>query len=370
MLGRGSLVGAHRTGRALLAAFLAAVVLVPGVTAFAAPPPSDPPTPPTDPLTTPPPPAPGPICTIGGIVRRDTRGPAALCAEQVLLALGYSLTGPDDWFGLSSVNALTAYQRDQGLPPDGIIGEQTGDRLGIWNGPRGTVAAPAPASCTIGGVVWLDTRGPAALCAEQVLIGLGYRLTGPDDWFGASSVSALRHYQRDQGLGVDGIIGEGTGDRLGIWAGPRGGRCRAVAAPEPQDRARSRRTPDPAAASSTTAVSNASGPSRRTAPSSRRTWYRAADSEPYAGTYRVYSRSMYTQSTEQPDVKWRYMVRFAHGPDGGRIGFHEIPNRNGVALQSERQLGQPLSGGCVRQSTADAIWMWNWARLGTTVVVL
>ena len=29
-----------------------------------------------------------------------------------------------------------------------------------------------------------------------------------------------------------------------------------------------------------------------------------------------------------------------------------------------------LSGGCVRQTTDDAIWMWNWAGLGTTVVVL
>jgi lipoprotein-anchoring transpeptidase ErfK/SrfK len=41
-----------------------------------------------------------------------------------------------------------------------------------------------------------------------------------------------------------------------------------------------------------------------------------------------------------------------------------------VPLQSESQLGQPLSGGCVRQSTSDAIWTWNWAYLGTKVVVL
>ena len=50
--------------------------------------------------------------------------------------------------------------------------------------------------------------------------------------------------------------------------------------------------------------------------------------EPYAGTYRVYSRSMYTYSTADPNIKWRYMVRFAHGPGGGRIGFHEIPNNS------------------------------------------
>lgn len=92
--------------------------------------------------------------------------------------------------------------------------------------------------------------------------------------------------------------------------------------------------------------------------------------EPYAGTYSVYSRSMYTFSTANPDIKWRYMVRFTYGPGGGRIGFHEIPKKFGVPLQSVSQLGQPLSGGCVRQSTPDAQWMWNWAGLGTKVVVL
>ena len=92
--------------------------------------------------------------------------------------------------------------------------------------------------------------------------------------------------------------------------------------------------------------------------------------EPYAGTYYVYSRSQYTYSASDPSVRWRYMVRFAYGPDGGRIGFHEIPNRNGVPLQSAEQLGLPLSHGCVRQSTADALWIWNWAPIGTKVVVL
>ena len=64
------------------------------------------------------------------------------------------------------------------------------------------------------------------------------------------------------------------------------------------------------------------------------------------------------------------MVRFAHGGEGGNIGFHEIPFQYGRPVQSISQLGQPLSGGCVRQSTPDAIWMWGWAQLGTKVVVL
>jgi lipoprotein-anchoring transpeptidase ErfK/SrfK len=64
------------------------------------------------------------------------------------------------------------------------------------------------------------------------------------------------------------------------------------------------------------------------------------------------------------------MVRFTVGPDGDNIGFHEIPKVNGTPIQSEAQLGQALSGGCVRQATPDAEHMWGWAPVGTKVVVL
>ena len=55
---------------------------------------------------------------------------------------------------------------------------------------------------------------------------------------------------------------------------------------------------------------------------------------------------------------------------GGNIGFHEIPYQYGRPVQTVDQLGDALSGGCVRQAPADALWMWEWAQLGTGVVVL
>jgi hypothetical protein len=96
---------------------------------------------------------------------------------------------------------------------------------------------------------------------------------------------------------------------------------------------------------------------------------------PDPGTYSVFSRSLYTNSLQNPDIKWMYMVRFTKAADGDNIGFHEIPTRCDSSgrcwkLQSESQLGQPLSGGCIRQSTADALWLWNWAPIGTKVVVV
>lgn len=92
--------------------------------------------------------------------------------------------------------------------------------------------------------------------------------------------------------------------------------------------------------------------------------------DPRVGTYSVFSRSRYTYSIQNPTIKWGYMIRFTKGCEGGNIGFHEIPKKYGVPVQSIWQLGQPLSAGCVRQAVPDAQWMWNWAWVGTKVVVL
>ena len=93
-------------------------------------------------------------------------------------------------------------------------------------------------------------------------------------------------------------------------------------------------------------------------------------SQPNPGTYSVFSRSSYTCSIKSSNTCMRWMVRFTKGPSGDNIGFHEIPRKNGVPLQTNAQLGQALSAGCVRQSTADAQFMWAWAGIGTKVVVI
>jgi hypothetical protein len=95
-----------------------------------------------------------------------------------------------------------------------------------------------------------------------------------------------------------------------------------------------------------------------------------AMAQPRTGSYQVFSRSSYTCNIEHTYVCMRWMVRFTVGPDGDNIGFHEIPRDEGVPVQSNSQLGRPLSAGCVRQSTEDAQFMWSWAYVGTRVVVI
>jgi lipoprotein-anchoring transpeptidase ErfK/SrfK len=86
------------------------------------------------------------------------------------------------------------------------------------------------------------------------------------------------------------------------------------------------------------------------------------------GTYEVYSRSKRAWGINDSGTM-KYMVRFAHG-DTAAIGFHDIPVKDGEHVQSAADLGTPQSHGCIRQWRPDAKALWDFAPLGTTVVVV
>lgn len=88
------------------------------------------------------------------------------------------------------------------------------------------------------------------------------------------------------------------------------------------------------------------------------------------GTYQVFSRSRHTTSWHGSE-SMEFMVRFHRGARAN-IGFHDIPvdATTGVEVQTVADLGTPLSDGCIRQDVADAAALWEFAPVGTPVVVL
>lgn len=88
----------------------------------------------------------------------------------------------------------------------------------------------------------------------------------------------------------------------------------------------------------------------------------------HPGTYHVYSRSERAWGIDDSgSMQW--FVRFTQGPNAA-IGFHSIPELHGRPVQTKEQLGTPLSHGCIRQRLIDAKALWNFAPVGTTVVVV
>ena len=92
--------------------------------------------------------------------------------------------------------------------------------------------------------------------------------------------------------------------------------------------------------------------------------------QPGKGTFRVFSKSPTSYSPEFAGVTFRFMTRFAIGRNGGNIGFHEIPVRNKKPMQTVDELGAFKGSGCLRSSTQDAIFIYQWAKIGTKVVVV
>ena len=92
--------------------------------------------------------------------------------------------------------------------------------------------------------------------------------------------------------------------------------------------------------------------------------------QPGKGTFEVFSKSPASYSPEFAGVTFRYMTRFAIGRNGGNVGFHEIPTKNGKPMQTVEALGTFNGSGCLRSSTQDARFIYQWATLGTKVVVV
>ena len=92
--------------------------------------------------------------------------------------------------------------------------------------------------------------------------------------------------------------------------------------------------------------------------------------QPGNGTFSVFSKSPTSYSPEFAGVTFRFMTRLAIGRNGGNIGFHEIPIRNSKPMQTVDELGAFKGSGCLRSSTQDALFIYQWATLGTKVVVV
>ena len=91
---------------------------------------------------------------------------------------------------------------------------------------------------------------------------------------------------------------------------------------------------------------------------------------PKPGRYAVSSKSKDAISYNWL-VTMRHMVRFTTDADGDWIGFHSIPRGwSDTPIQTEAELGDFLSLGCIRQRDDKAEHLYRWAPIGTPVVVL
>lgn len=230
-------------------------------------------------------------------------------------------------------------------------------------------------------------KGENVSCAQESLIAQGYLKGAATGVFDGPTRSAVVKLQEDKGLYVDGAIGRETALNLGIW---------------PDENMNVVRTPPPPEGakdllgyplSSVASAGDTAPPLPPNSGEGRRIVYERAGQRAWAvdkegrivrswlvsgskydnetpGTHKVYSKSEVTTAWNGKAFLEK-MVRWLK-TDVGAIGFHQIPvhREDGRVYQTEEELGTRLSGGCQRQAPEDAAFLWDFAKVGTPVVVL
>ena len=231
------------------------------------------------------------------------------------------------------------------------------------------------------------SSGDDVICLQKALIAAGYLSGTPGGVYDNATAAAVTKLQTDRELFVDGVTGRETAISLGIW-------------PEEPDLVV--RTPPPAPGAvdllgfplSSVATSGPDAPPLpENSGSGRRLVYQRAGQRVWAvdenevvirswlvsgskydnelpGVHEVYSRSE-TSIAWDGKAYFNLMVRWLKTSDDA-IGFHALPIKvaDNSLYQTEAELGQRLSGGCQRQANLDAEFTWEFAQVGTPVVVL
>jgi len=149
--------------------------------------------------------------SVTALARYDTlrlgdRSASVTQMQRALSQLGYQVTA-DGIFGRNTLAAVLAFQKDHDLKADGLAGDATLTRLYQLTGTTAQVTpAPAPRTDT---VLRSGSTGPEVTALQQALNALGYAVS-IDGVYSTLTQDAVRQFQADYGLKIDGAAGSAT----------------------------------------------------------------------------------------------------------------------------------------------------------------
>ena len=171
-----------------------------------------------------------PSAQTGAIVRPalklGSRGEAVLELQAALKLLGFYPDTVDGIFSQSTAIAVSQFQEAAGLAADGIVGQDTWNRLfppapsaienPIANAPvtADNSEINPQAQPTNFPVLRRRMRGPAVRDLQERLRAKGFLRVSADGVFGPETQAAVKAAQRQYQLPADGIVGRATWEAL------------------------------------------------------------------------------------------------------------------------------------------------------------
>lgn len=144
------------------------------------------------------------------ILRKGSNGTEVKKLQENLIKLGYDCgsAGADGDFGSGTENAVRKFQKDHNLTADGIVGSATYAALEIALQEINKPALDEKVYTTLS----KGSSGPTVKTLQENLLQIGYYLGnyGADGSYGDATVTAVRKFQKDNSLSIDGVAGPAT----------------------------------------------------------------------------------------------------------------------------------------------------------------
>ena len=143
------------------------------------------------------------------LVYKGKTGETVQYIQNKLINKGYFLgrTGADGIFGFQTEKAVRQFQIDNSLSADGIIGPLTWEKL---EDPTIVISSSYP-----GSIIGMGARGENVVKIQKELIRRGYNVPGgADGQYGSGCREMIKKFQGDNGLEIDGDVGEYTWNTL------------------------------------------------------------------------------------------------------------------------------------------------------------
>lgn len=137
----------------------------------------------------------------GVTLKQGMTGDSVKTMQKRLIELGYLSGTADGSFGATTKTAVAAFQRKNGLDADGIAGPAT---LAALYSDDAVAVTPADDTLEQG-----DT-GDAVKQLQQRLIDMGYLKGTADGDYGSATKAAVKLFQKQAGMTVDGVAGKET----------------------------------------------------------------------------------------------------------------------------------------------------------------
>ena len=132
-------------------------------------------------------------------IRQGSKGNFVKILQYLLNEYGANIVVDGD-FGGATLRAVTNFQRNNNLTADGIVGRNT------WN----KILNINPSS----EVLRRGNKSSAVLFLQRLLLSYLYPVTDLDGIFGPETERAVRAFQQENGLSIDGVVGRNTWNSL------------------------------------------------------------------------------------------------------------------------------------------------------------